>query len=86
MPFGFREASARVIQSLAYPDFGATKGRWFLSTSHSVREVLQTISDVLGRTVISSGLSASEGRPMLMPPVPSDGSSIQFGDAGDFVD
>jgi len=86
VPFGFREAAARVIQSLAYPDFGATKGRWFLSRSKSAAEILTTVSEVLGRTVISAGESASRGAPMLVPPAPPQGSTIQFGDAGDFVD
>jgi uncharacterized protein YegL len=87
VPFGFRDARADVIRSLAYPDFGATKGRWFLISSNDVGDVLQTIADVLGRTVVSAGQSVSQGNPTLVPPVPAEGSSgVQFGDAGDFVE
>jgi von Willebrand factor type A domain len=86
VPFGFRDASAHVISTLAYPDFGTTKSRWYLSASSNVGEVLHTIADVLGRSVVGSGLSASAGRPMIVPPEPPAGSGVQFGDAGDIVD
>ena len=86
VPFGFRDATAKVIQSLAYPNFGVTKGRWFLVSSNSVGDVLQTVAEVLGRTVVSSGVSASEGKPTIVPPEPTEGAGIQFGDAGDFVE
>lgn len=86
VPFGFREASAQVISRLAYPDFGRTKSRWFLAASADVAEVLNSIADVLGRSVVGSGLSASGGNPMIVPPEPPAGSGVQFGDAGDYVD
>lgn len=86
VPFGFRDAPIDVIQSLAYPDFGRTRGRWFLSSSSNIGEILRTIADVLGHTVVSSGQSASAGTPTIVLPEPPAGSNMQFGDAGDYVD
>jgi uncharacterized protein YegL len=84
IPFGFRSAPEDVIKRLAYPDFGATKGRWFLSRSSNVREILRAMAAMLGNTVISSGQSASQGVPQIVPPTSTD-PSTQFGEAGDFV-
>jgi hypothetical protein len=86
VPFGFRDAPVDVIQKLAYPDFGSTKGRWFMIRSDHVGEVLQTIATVLGNTVVSSGQSAAVGQPTIVVPEPPAGSTVQFGDAGDFVE
>jgi uncharacterized protein YegL len=85
VPFGFRSASEEVMRKLAYPDFGPTKGRWFLSRSNNVAEVLKTMAEVLGRTVISSGQSASAGAPQIVPPTPVPGSNTQFGEAGELM-
>ena len=82
VPYGFRSAPENVVRKLAYPDFGRTRGRWFLSRSNNVREVLRAMTAMLGNTVISSGQSASQGVPQIMPPTPPAGT--QFGDAGDF--
>lgn len=83
VPFGFRGASEKVIRRLSYPDFGPTKGRWFLSRSNNVADVLRSMTDVIGRTVISSGLSAGQGQPVIVPPSPAPGDRGQFGLAGD---
>jgi hypothetical protein len=82
VPYGFRAAPEDVIKSLAYPNFGTTKGRWFLSRSNNVGEILKAMATTLGQTVISSGMSASQGLPQIMPPTPPPGSDVQFGDAG----
>jgi uncharacterized protein YegL len=82
VPIGFRTAPEDVIKRLAYPDFGATKGRWFLSRSSNIREILRAMAAMLGNTVISSGLSASAGTPQITAPAPP--ANTQFGEAGDF--
>jgi hypothetical protein len=85
VPFGFRDAPEDVMRRLAYPDFGSIRGRWFLSRSSKVGEVLKAMAEVLGRTVISSGQSASQGVPQIVPPTPPAGMNAQFGEAGDTV-
>lgn len=85
VPFGFRDATEDVVKSLAYPTFGPARGRWFLSRSNKVSEVLKTIRDVLGNTVISSGKSAGAGKPTIVPPTAQAGPDLQFGEAGDEV-
>lgn len=85
-PIGFREAPVEVLQRLAYPDFGRTRGRWFLSRSNDVGEILRTVAEVIGRTVVSSGMSVTVGAPAIIAPEVPAGSDMQFGDAGDFVD
>jgi uncharacterized protein YegL len=85
VPYGFRDAPEAVIRALAYPDFGRTKGRWFLFRSNRVGEVLKTMAAMLGNTVISSGQSVAKGQPQLTPPSPPAGSDVQFGEAGDYV-
>jgi hypothetical protein len=82
VPFGFRAAPENVVKGLAYPNFGTTKGRWFLSRSNKIGEVLKTMTATLGQTVISSGISTSQGLPQITPPTPPAGSDVQFGDAG----
>jgi hypothetical protein len=39
---------------------------------------------MIGRTVISSGMTVPAGSPRITPPTPEYGSSMQFGDAGDW--
>lgn len=85
VPYGFRNASPETVSRLAYPDFGPTPGRWFLSRSADVEEVLRTIKVSLGNTVLSSAQSASHGRPMILIPTSDAGSNVQFGEAGDLV-
>lgn len=82
VPIGFRSAPEDVIKRLAYPDFGTSKGRWFLSRSSNVREILRAMTVMLGNTVISSGQSASQGMPTIVAPAPPP--NTQFGEAGDF--
>jgi hypothetical protein len=85
VPFGFRDASEGVMRSLAYPDFGRAKGRWFLSRSSKVGEVLRAMTEVIGQTALSSGQSASAGVPQIIPPQPTQGMDVQFGEAGDWM-
>lgn len=85
VPFGFRSAPEEVMRKLAYPNFGPTRGRWFLSGSNSATEVLKSMAEVLGRTVISSGQSAVAGVPQIIPPTPPTGSNTQFGEAGEWM-
>jgi uncharacterized protein YegL len=89
VPYGFRQAPETVIRSLAYPNFGLTKGRWFLSSSTSARDALRALTDIIGRTVISSGMSVPTGNPQIVPPEPASGgpaaATPQFGDAEDWV-
>lgn len=80
--YGFGGATVPVIQSLAYPDWGGPKGRWFMSSSDDVRYILREMAKMLGKTVISGGLSASQGNPQTVPPTPEPGSDVQWGEAG----
>ena len=84
--FGFRDAPQRVMEELAYPDFGKAKGRWFLSRTNKIGELLKSMTSAIGNTVLSSGASASAGLPQIIPPTPPAGQDMQFGEAGDFVD
>jgi uncharacterized protein YegL len=83
--FGFRDAPEDVIRGLAYPDFGSTKGKWFLARSSNISELLRSMTKAIGNTVVSSGLSASAGVPQIVPPTVSPQAGMQFGDAGDLV-
>ncbi|MEV6851588.1 VWA domain-containing protein [Actinoplanes sp. NPDC051411] len=83
--FGFRDAPQEVMQQLAYPDFGGTRGRWFVSRSSNVGELLKSMTAAIGNTVISSGQSASTGNAMIVKPAMEDSSNTQFGEAGDHV-
>lgn len=85
VPFGIRDAPESVIRELAYPNFGPIKGRWFLSRSNRIGDVLKAMAEVLGRTVISSGQSASQGLPQIVPPTPAPGMDAQFGEAEDWM-
>jgi uncharacterized protein YegL len=85
VPFGIRDAPEKVMRSLAYPNFGRTKGRWFLSRSTKVGEVLRAMTEVIGQTALSSGQSALAGVPQIIPPQPAQGMDAQFGEAEDWV-
>lgn len=85
VPYGFRDAPEHVMRQLAYPNFGPTKGRWFLSKTNNAGEVLKAMAEVLGNTAISSGLSAERGVPQIVPPTPVAGSNAQFGEAEDWM-
>jgi hypothetical protein len=89
VPYGFRQAPESVVKSLAYPNFGLTKGRWFLSSSTSARDALRALTGIIGRTVISSGMSALAGSPQIVPPEPAAtgpaAANTQFGHADDWV-
>lgn len=83
--FGFRDAPERVMQELAYPDFGSSKGRWFVARTNKVGELLKSMTAAIGNTVISSGMSAGQGAPQIVPPTVAPTTDVQFGEAGDYV-
>jgi uncharacterized protein YegL len=85
--FGFRDAREEVMKQLAYPDFGSTRGRWFLARSNRVGELLKSMASAIGNTIISSGLSGTTGGPArIVPPTVPASAGLQFGEAGDLVD
>lgn len=83
--FGFRDAPEDVMKQLAYPDFGRSRGRWFVARSSNIGELLKSMTSAIGNTVISSGISAGQGMPQIVPPTVPAGQGMQFGEAGDFV-
>ena len=84
--FGFRDATQQTMKSLAYPDFGNSKGRWFLAKQgSSVGELLRSMTAAIGNTVLKSGQSASAGMPQIVAPTVPAQAGMQFGEAGDFV-
>lgn len=83
--FGFREATEKVMKELAYPDFGPSRGKWFLAHSNNVGELLRSMTNAIGNTVVSSGKSAAAGTPQIVPPEAPPQAGMQFGDAGDTV-
>jgi uncharacterized protein YegL len=84
--YGFGDAASQPqhIQALAYPDFGPKRGQWFLSRSNDIHSMLKSIIDAIGKTVLSSGLSAAAGNPQIITIQPAKESDMQFGEAGDF--
>jgi uncharacterized protein YegL len=84
--FGFRDAPEQVMKQLAYPDFGRARGRWFVARTNRIGELLTSMTSAIGNTVISSGMSAGQGTPQIMPPTVAPNQGMQFGEAGDFVD
>ena len=85
VPFGVRDADPAVLESIAYPNFGAMKGRWFLSKATDVGAALRAMTGAVAKSVLSSGRSASTGAPQLIPPQLPPGLNAQFGEAGDWV-
>jgi len=83
--FGFRDAPQQVMQQLAYPDFGTSRGRWFVARTNKIGELLKSMTSAIGNTVISSGQSASAGVAQIVQPTIDPSSGAQFGDAGDLV-
>jgi uncharacterized protein YegL len=83
--FGFRDAPQQVMQALAYPDFGSSRGRWFVARTSRVGELLKSMTAAIGNTVISSGQSASNGAATIIPPTMTPAAGTQFGEAGDLV-
>jgi uncharacterized protein YegL len=77
LPFGFRDASGAMLRRLAYP---AGKARWYHAKVASLDRVLADITGVITRTMVTSALSASAGRPALLPQVPPPGTALTHGD------
>ncbi|GIF23112.1 uncharacterized protein YegL [Actinoplanes tereljensis] len=82
--FGFRDASAQTLQTLAYPDFGENnkRGRYFIAKDGaSITDVLQAMVGVLARSILQSASSASAGTPLVALPEPNAVSKM----GGSFV-
>lgn len=84
--FGFRDAPERVMRELAYPDFGPARGKWFVARTNRIGDLLKSMTSAIGNTVISSGVSAGQGTPQIVPPTIQPQQGMQFGEAGDIVD
>jgi uncharacterized protein YegL len=72
-PFGFREATAATLQTLAYPTFGDDnkRGRYFIAKDGAtITQMLATMVGVLARSILQSANSASTGTPMVAMPEP----------------
>ena len=76
IPFGFRAASADVLNKLAYPP---DKGQWYHAKTHNIEEALTGILNMIMTSVISSGLSVPAGSPTTALPTPSLDSGIESG-------
>jgi uncharacterized protein YegL len=82
--FGFREATAATLQTLAYPDFGedGKRGRYFIAKDGAtITQVLNTMVGILARSILQSANSASAGTPMVALPEPDAVSGM----GGSFV-
>jgi uncharacterized protein YegL len=82
VPYGFRDAPEAVLRKLAYP---MGKAKWYHSKSSDVEEALGGILDNIMNTVITSGNSASTGKPSHVQQVPATESGIEFGDPDPWV-
>lgn len=67
--FGLREATAETMATLAYPDFGAKRGRYFLAQQGvSVSDLLKEVAAVIATSVVGSAQSVGTGAPQYVPP------------------
>jgi len=64
--FGFAGARKEVLTALAYPNFGEKQGRAFFSDSGNVHQLLDSIRDFIGKSVMSSGKSVGDGNPQII--------------------
>ena len=68
-PFGFRGATEATMKSLAWPDFGEKKGRYFLAKQGvAVSQLLKEMSGLIANSVLSSSASVNSGSPQYLPP------------------
>jgi uncharacterized protein YegL len=79
VPFGFRDATSRVLSQLAYPP---ERGKWYLAKNASVEQALGGILQTIMQTVVISGRTAFTDQPAIMQPPPEPGSGIVQGDSG----
>jgi uncharacterized protein YegL len=81
-PFGFRAATEMTMKSLAYPDFGEKRGRYFLAKQgSSIPEMLKAMIGMIANSVLASSNSATTGTVQFVQPKPDPGSPLE----GDFV-
>ena len=67
--FGLREATAETMATIAYPNFGAKPGRYFLARQGvSVSDLLKQVAGVIATSVVGSAQSAGLGTPQYVPP------------------
>jgi uncharacterized protein YegL len=66
--YGYRDAQEETMKKLAYPNFGEKLGKWFLSRTNNVSELLKSMLGTIGQTIVTSGLSVGAGRPQLNLP------------------
>jgi uncharacterized protein YegL len=78
VPFGFRDATSRVLSQLAYPP---ERGKWYLAKKASVEQALGDILQTIMRTVVISGRTAFTDRPAIIQPSPEPSSGIVQGDS-----
>lgn len=78
VPFGFRDAPEQVLRQLGYPP---AEGKWYYARTTPPGQALREIVNVIIQTVITSGLGAAEGRPDIVPQLPSARSGIVRGDS-----
>lgn len=78
VPFGFRDAPEPVLRQLAYPP---AEGKWYHARTTPPEQALSGIVNVIIQTVVTSGLSAAEGRPDIVLQLPEARSGIVRGDS-----
>ncbi|MEU8007717.1 VWA domain-containing protein [Catellatospora sp. NPDC049111] len=82
--FGFRDATAATLQTVAYPNFGEQnkRGRYFIAKqSAKITELLTSMVGVLAQSILQSGHSAQAGAPVVAMPQPQAVSGM----VGSFV-
>ncbi len=58
IPFGFGDANPALLAALAYPDFGSKRGQAFIARDTAAGDALRSITETIGQSIISSGLSS----------------------------
>jgi uncharacterized protein YegL len=82
-PFGFRDATEATMKSLAYPNFGEKRGRYFLAKQGvSIPDMLKAMIGMIATSVLNSSMSATTGTVQYMPPQPDASSGLE----GSFLD
>lgn len=76
VPFGFREASDRILRRLAYPP---RVSKWYHASNTSVEDALEGLLDIIRKSVLASGRSALTGDPEHVLPEPETDSGISYG-------
>jgi uncharacterized protein YegL len=78
VPFGFRQAPENVLKQLAYP---RGSGKWYHSKNTAIEHVIAGILDIIMKTVVTAGRTASTPTPTIVQQPPAPGSGIQQGDS-----